>query len=85
LFLRATLAVFDKANLVLQKDEPCIHVMRSVLLEQLKTLLTHFIKPPSLRDNKDCLYELPFDQPQHQKADEDLFIGTATREFMKEN
>ena len=85
LFLSASLPVFEKANTTLQTDAPCIHIMKNVLLEQLKSLFLRFITPVAMNAYKDRMYELPFDDPIHQKDDQDLFIGEATRQYLQGN
>ena len=45
LFLKRATPLFDKANLMLQKDEPCIHILHATLEMQLQDILVCFIKP----------------------------------------
>ena len=54
LFLQSAIAVFDDVNRILQKEEPCIHILHSVLLEQLKSLLMRFVKPACHIRNLQC-------------------------------
>lgn len=54
LFLfEAVIPIFDTTNLALQKDEPLIHRLRSLLIQQLEDLLTRFIKPEIILQNKE--------------------------------
>lgn len=85
LFLQSVLPIFDKANLILQKEEPCIHVLHSTLTDQLKALLTRFVHPSSIRKYQDELHKLPFDRSKHLKDNDDMFIGgEAQRLLVKE-
>lgn len=84
IFLHENLPVFDTANTLLQREEPCIHILRQTLLQQLRVLLNRFIKPSSLLKYKDDLHELPYQRVKHQKDNDELFIGNETRKFLKE-
>ena len=44
-FLGAVIPVFDTINILLQKDEPCVHLMHSTLVNQLKNIINMFVKP----------------------------------------
>lgn len=45
LFLLSAVRLFEDVNVILQKDEPCIHVLHAVLLQQLQSILMRFVKP----------------------------------------
>ena len=68
MFLKHTQPVFDKANLILQKDEPCIHLLHQTLVDQLKTLFTRFLKPGSIKKYQAELHHLPYQESKHQKG-----------------
>ena len=82
LFLDAVIPNFEHTNLLLQRDEPCIHILLSALRRLLETLLSSYIDPSGLVD-RDIL-EVETDN-KCLKSDEDLFIGAAAREYISEN
>ena len=67
MFLKNTLPIFDKANLILQKDEPCIHLLHQTLVDQLRTLFTRFLRPSSIQKYKVHLHQLPYHKSNHQR------------------
>jgi hypothetical protein len=81
LFLKSALAIFDSANVYLQKDEPVIHKLHSVLCSQLRDLLVRFVKP-SVITSCSKLHNVDFDVCNNQLGDDDLFIGHETSEYI---
>ncbi|KAJ8048361.1 Zinc finger BED domain-containing protein 5 [Holothuria leucospilota] len=79
LFLRSALPLFEKANCVLQHEEPHIHKLRRVLERQLKEIMVRFVKPCILKG--DCT-QVDFLCKNNQKSNEDLFIGNDARKFI---
>lgn len=85
LFLKRAIPIFDIGNQILQKEEPCSHILLPTLELQLEKLLLSFcksehaitvmndigkgIKPTSTREN--------------QLLDEELSIGHDTRTFIQ--
>ena len=84
LFMKSAIPLFDAANVVLQKEEPCIHIMHKILLNQLSDLLIRFIKPEIIASAK-LLTDIDFHDHANQKDDEDLAIGAEAREFIEHN
>ncbi|KAJ8032743.1 Zinc finger MYM-type protein 6 [Holothuria leucospilota] len=84
LFLDAVLPVFDKANILLQSDEPLIHKLLPTLQKQLINILTNLVKPSVIKNYQNNLLDIPFDNLKSQKEDKDLFIGAKAEAFLEE-
>ena len=82
LFLQAAILMFDAVNTVLQNDEPCIHILHSVLLDLLQSVLVRFVKPRNITVASK-LTKVHYSQEDDQKADEDLTIGAAATDFIR--
>jgi len=65
----------------LQRDEPVIHKLHSVLCAQLRDLLIRFVKP-SVITSCPRVQEVDFTVASNQLADEDLFVGSDTSEYI---
>ncbi|XP_072173823.1 uncharacterized protein [Diadema setosum] len=86
LFMKKTIPIFEEANVLLQRDEPCIHLLHDVMCGQLRRLLVRFVKPEvvaSVPESK--VYEVDFHSEANLKSDDDLFIGHQPRQFIQEN
>jgi hypothetical protein len=83
-FLQSSIPLFDLANQALQKVEPCIHILHSTLIDQLRKILVRFIKASVIAEFQGPIYELDFCNQDHQKADSELFIGESARQYMAE-
>lgn len=81
LFLKNALALFDNANVYLQKGEPVIHKLHSVLCAQLRDLLIRFVKPRVITSCPQ-VQEIEFTVESNQLPDEDLFVGNDTSEYI---
>ena len=82
LFVQAAMPVFNNMNLLLQKDEPMVHVIHSRCLSFLTDLLVRFIKPHAITRAKD-LFLLDFSDRSIQKAREDIVIGSKAKEYLE--
>jgi hypothetical protein len=82
-FLNFVLPIFDKYNTALQADKPMIHMIRNMLLELLRSILTKFLTPAAF---KPVLTDINVDTKlQYElKTDEKLVIGEHARTFLKE-
>ena len=85
LFMKALLPVFDIANQALQKDEPVIHVLHSILTDQLKDILMHFVLPKVMCENANALHKVPFAERVYQVEDSNLFVGADASDFIIEH
>eukprot|EP00057_Strongylocentrotus_purpuratus_P009554 XP_011664028.1 PREDICTED: uncharacterized protein LOC105438204 isoform X2 [Strongylocentrotus purpuratus] len=99
LFLQACLPAFDGANtmynldvadcisgalMVLQSDEPYIHRIHRILLDQLASLLSKFVKPSAIVAAED-ITKLDLANEDNHKDNEDIHIGFECRQFLKDN
>lgn len=84
LFLLRVIPIFETGNAFLQRDEPCIGTLHKVLVNQFSEIVIRFIKPNCITEHK-SIYSIDFSKRENQKKDEDLFIGKAARDYMKEH
>ena len=82
LFLRYVLPKFINANLLLQKEEPVIHLMRRRLHEVATDLLVAFVKPSAITKCEN-IYTLEHQRRSKQKDREDLQIGEDARSYLE--
>jgi hypothetical protein len=82
LFLQSSVVLFDNANRILQREDPCIHLLNGVLLEQLKNIFIRFVKPALVAETADIM-QIPYQQQINQKKDEDIAVGAATAEYIE--
>ena len=82
LFLRYVLPKFINANLLLQKEEPVIHLMRCRLHEVATDLLVAFVKPSAITKCEN-IYTLEHQRRSKQKDREDLQIGEDARSYLE--
>ena len=83
-FLDAVIPVFDTINILLQKDEPCVHLMHSTLVNQLKSILNMFVKPDVMNAVHD-ITKVVYQSPQNQKDDNNLFVGHKSKRFIADH
>ena len=83
-FLDAVIPVFDTINILLQKDEPCVHLMHSTLVNQLKSILNMFVKPDVMNAVQD-ITKVVYQSPQNQKDDNNLFVGHKSKRFIADH
>ncbi|KAJ8877861.1 hypothetical protein PR048_022320 [Dryococelus australis] len=76
-----TLSVFEKANVVLQSQKPQIHMLRAILIELFKDVITRFVKPTIVRNSSSVL-EVDYHKRMNLKEDSDITIGNATSRAM---
>ncbi|MGH0136938.1 UNVERIFIED_CONTAM: hypothetical protein FKN15_006871 [Acipenser sinensis] len=81
LFLQASILAFDKVNLLLQSDKPNIHVLGRELQAVYTDLLCKFVKPAVLVAAS-SVYTVDFRSLNNQKSENDLVIGTKTRQYL---
>ncbi|KAL7378445.1 hypothetical protein ABVT39_013846 [Epinephelus coioides] len=87
LFLKRTIPIFDISNQILQKEEPCIHILLPTLELQLQKVLLSFCKPEHVitmmdeigRGIKPTLYSAR----ENQLPDEELSVGHDTQTFIQ--
>ncbi|KAJ8035130.1 Kielin/chordin-like protein [Holothuria leucospilota] len=84
LFLKTVIPFFEHPNEVLQKDEPQIHHIHDILVEQLSRLLTRFVKPSAIVEASD-ITKLDISDAGIHKKDEDIQIGYDCKSYLSEN
>jgi hypothetical protein len=83
LFLDNIIPVFDKINVLLQRDEPCIHIMLDSLTELLTNLYIRFVTPSAVTEAESIL-TVDFANRKNQKERHDLVIGSTTKQYISE-
>lgn len=81
-FLLHTVSDFEETNIQLQSASPKIQVLKQILEELLKGLFVKFVKPSVIKMFKD-LTEVPYQQLENQKDDEELVIGNKAFDLLK--
>lgn len=82
-FIMANIALFDTFNLLLQRDEPCVHILRTKCIELLTDLLVKFVKIEAFRSAGDVL-KVKFKERANQKSDADLVIGSEAKDCLRD-
>ncbi|XP_064598600.1 uncharacterized protein LOC135464942 [Liolophura sinensis] len=83
LFLQAAIPTFNTMNLVLQREEPMIHLVHSKCVTFLTKLLVRFITPDAITKAEN-LQTLDFHERKLQKSREDIVIGQNARCYMEQ-
>ena len=74
LFLKNTLPLFNSMNLLLQRDEPCVHVLHAKCTDLITGLFVRFITPQAIV-NSVSLVDLDYKSRENQKDGDALVIG----------
>ncbi|CAN7950470.1 unnamed protein product [Ixodes hexagonus] len=77
LFLQNVIPLFEKTNCLLQAQAPQIHILRGLLNQLLKDLLTRFVRPDLLKGCRSLL-TVAYGAVNNQRDDKDLVIGSTT-------
>ncbi|KAL2104301.1 hypothetical protein ACEWY4_001169 [Coilia grayii] len=85
LFLQRAIPIFDIGNKMLQKEEPCIHILLPTLELQLQKILLLICKPEAviIIMNEICTGIKPAITREMQLPDEELSIGYDTSTFIQ--
>ena len=81
-FLKYSNKIFDEINLLLQRGEPCVHIILRQLNAVLKNILISFLKPSVVADSRD-LKQIEYMTKTLQKSDSELMIGKEARDYIK--
>ena len=73
-FYQSSLSVFTEFNLFLQREDPCIHLVRDKCMSLLKKCLGRFVLISVIR-NADGLTKVDYQNRANQVSDRNLFIG----------
>lgn len=86
-FLLSAIPLFDVANQILQKEEPCVHILHSTLSQQLQKILVRFVKNSAFEGENGPLLitEVDFRDLANQKPVSELAIGFKTKEYIAAN
>ena len=82
LFYHAVLPVFTRFNLLLQQEDPCIHILHSQCVELLRKLLSKFVKVAVIK-KATHLAEIDYHTKENQLTDDTLFIGFTTKQRLE--
>ena len=81
MFYQSSLPIFTKINLLLQRDSPCIHILRDVMESLLKKLLGRFVTVAAM-DEVDSVTDVLFTDISNQLADDEIMIGFVTKQTL---
>lgn len=80
MFLQFTIPVFNSVEqLLLQRDEPCVHLLKRQLLNLLRNLSIRFDAITAC----ESLLSLDFRSKKNLKHRQDILIGSSTKEFLE--
>lgn len=82
LYYQAVLPIFTNLNKLLQRQDPCFHILLDEMRRFVVNVLKKFVKPEIIREAEDVT-ESSVMASQNQLSDEDVFIGYATKQLMK--
>ena len=80
LFYQAVLPVFTNFNLILQQEEPCIHLIDDEMISFIKKLCGKFLSLDELKNTSSLLQANVLNQVSNSK----LFIGFLTKQRLRE-
>jgi len=83
LFLHAVLPAFDGFNLLLQREEPMIHVLYPTMMVLYEKLLGRLVRTDALAAHQGDILDFDFKNESLQRNAEDLFIGSMTRQHVR--
>ncbi|XP_022096621.1 platelet glycoprotein Ib alpha chain-like [Acanthaster planci] len=81
-FLMRAIPVVDKSNTFLQKDEPCIYLLHSVISQQFTDLVIIFIWPQCITA-AEVTNDIDYGKRSNQKSDEDPYIGVCAQAYLQ--
>ncbi|XP_071504711.1 uncharacterized protein [Diadema antillarum] len=70
---------------ILQKDEPQIHHVHKILLSQLSTILSRFLKPDAIHEATYHLTKIDLSNPLNHKPNDEIQIGFQCKEYIEKN
>ena len=81
LFFQSVLSIFTNVNLLLQRDNPCIHFLYDALYDLLKKILNRFISR-SIVDSAQSLLDIDFQDHSCQVPNTELMVGFTTKQAL---
>ena len=85
LFLDEVLPLFNCFNQLFQSERPLLHVLHSELIVLYKKFLLKFIQEEVVEAHAHNILELDVEDECVQLSNDQLFVGTATRDFIESN
>ena len=85
LFLNEVLPLFNYFNQLFQSERPLLHVLHSEFIVLYKKFLLKFIQEKVVEAHAHNILELDVEDESIQLSNDQLFIGTATRDFIESN
>ena len=82
LFYQSVLPLFTHFNLLLQREDPCIHILHSQCMELLRKLLVKFVRVAVIKATTHQT-EIDYNNKDNQLPDSTLFIGFTTRQKLQ--
>ena len=82
LFLHAVIPAFDAFNILLQREDPMIHAVHPTMVALYQKILAKLVRPDALAEQDDIL-EVDFEDQALHREDQDLFVGFATRQYLR--
>ena len=70
--------IFNSINLLLQRDDPCIHKLHDACLNLLTDICVRFVLPAAVRKIQ-FLPDVNYRDRKNQKERENIMIGSKTR------
>ena len=82
-FLESTIPIFNTSNLLMQRDDPCIHRLFDSCQNLLTDIYVRFVTPLAVM-NVELLQDVKYKDRKNQKDREGIMIGTKTRNYLNE-
>uniref|UniRef100_A0A224YP94 Hat8 sp n=1 Tax=Rhipicephalus zambeziensis TaxID=60191 RepID=A0A224YP94_9ACAR len=81
-FLLSVIPEFEKVNVFLQSGAPQVHLLREVLSNLLREIMSRFVKPSVIK-KADVLADIDYKSCVSQRSDEDIVIGSRTTQTLQ--
>ena len=81
LFYQSVTPVFTELNLLLQRESPCIHLLRESMMSMLQKLLGRFVTVSAM-ESSSCVLTVLFEEKCNQLGDGEIMVGFVTRQVL---
>ena len=78
MFYQSVLPVFTQLSLFLQREEPCVHLVKSQIMTFIQNLLEKFVKISKIKES-DNLADVDYLSEENQLLNTSIFVGFLTR------
>ena len=82
LFYQSVLSIFNQFNLLLQREDPCIHLVHDNCESLLRNVLGKFVKTEAIA-TANCLSEVNTDT-SNQCTNENILVGFVTEQMLQQ-